>query len=250
MATRLHALPALTLLVALVAAPAASAALEGQRSFKYELRSVGAHAGEAILSIGERTRVGERWLRAVHLEARTAGLLGKLYRAGADATTWIDDHWLPVRAHWNGVTKTGKRRVDATFEPKRIVSEYEREGKGTKKSTAPLKARVTDSVSVFAWMINQDLTPGTTYARQLFSGNRIYSLNIEVGEPERIMVPLGLRTAIPVKVEATRGKKFKRSVTYWIGAEDRVPYKLSFSYGAIGSVDAVLVAMRDGGTST
>ena len=133
MTPRLNVISALTLLLALAAAPAASAALEGERSFKFELRSVGAHAGEAVLSIGERTKVGERWLRAVRLEAKTAGLLGKLYRAGADATTWIDDHWLPVRAHWNGVTKTGKRRVDATFGAKRVISEYEREGRKTKK---------------------------------------------------------------------------------------------------------------------
>lgn len=240
---------ALAALVALsLVAPSAAAAgpADGARSFKYELRSVGARQGQAILSIGERTRVGDRWLRSVRLEARTEGLLGRLYRAGADATTWIDDHWLPVRAHWEGFTKTGKRRVDVRYEGRRILGEYEREGKPLQKTDRKLVRRTTDTVSVFAWLMNQDLRPGQRMRQPLFAGTRIYWLTIEVGEPERILVPVGLRVAYPVKVVATRGKKYRREATYYLGVDDGVPYKLSFTYGLVGAVEAVLVGARTG----
>jgi hypothetical protein len=240
------ALAALATLTLLAPSASAEAPADAARSFKYELRSVGARQGQAVLSIGERTKVGDRWLRSVRLEARTEGLLGRLYRAGADATTWIDDHWLPVRAHWEGFTKTGKRRVDVRYEGRRILGEYDREGQPLKKTDRKLVRRTTDTVSVFAWLMNQDLKPGQRLRQPLFAGTRIYWLTIEVGEPERIMVPVGLRVAYPVKVVATRGKKYRREATYYLGVDDGVPYKLSFSYGLVGAVEAVLIGSRTG----
>lgn len=219
-------------------------ASEGQTAFRYRLKALGASAGEAVLTVGEPLEVGKRKLRSIRLEAKTSGLAGRVYAALGDGTSWVDGSWLPVRSVWRAVIKGGKRYAESKYERDRIVGQYEREGRPTRKINHRVPGRATDVVSAFIWLAHQPLKAGDAIDKRLHDGNRTYRLKGVVGEASSISVPLGVRDAVPVKMELLRAGKVIRHITYWIGADDRMPYKVTFDYGALGNIDAELIGHR------
>ncbi len=215
------------------------------RAFRYELRALGARAGEAVLFIGAEKKVGGRELRKVRIDARTEGMAAKFVQTETASTTWVDRLWLPVRARWDVALNEVERIYKATFDGRHIKGTDERGGKVFKKHDYRLAKRGADIISIFPWIMQQDMTPGTEYAIEVFDGRRVYELSFTVGSATEIHVPLGLRKAIPLKGTVRRGDAYKRDLTLWLSAEaDRAPLKLSFKYGLLGSVDALLVGHR------
>ncbi len=228
---------------ALAGSPSPTAS-DGQTAFRYRLRALGASAGEAVMTVSEPRRVGKMSLRSVRLEARTSGLAGRVYSALGDGTSWVDEAWLPVRSAWSSVIKGGARHAESKYQPNRITGEYEREGKPTRKIDDRVPGRATDIVSAFIWLVHQPMEPGHAIDKRLHDGNRTYRLVGEVGERSRITVPLGVRDVWPIHMRLERNHKVVRHVTYWVGADDRMPYKVSFDYGALGTIDVELVGHR------
>lgn len=243
-ARRLHVLGLALALLGPSTAALADDDPTGSQAFKYELRALGAKAGEAVLLIGDLEEVGKDKLRPIRIDARTEGLAAKVMETVSASTTWVDGLWLPVRARWDIAINHVKRVYKTTFAGKKVSGTDERDGKLFAKNDFVIAQRGTDIVSVFGWIMNQDMTPGTRYAIQVYDGRRIYDLRLDVGAATEITLPIGIRKAIPIKGRITRGE-YKRDVTMWLAAtKDRAPLKLSFSYGLLGSIDAVLVSQR------
>ncbi|MGM0577876.1 MAG: DUF3108 domain-containing protein [Myxococcota bacterium] len=215
-----------------------------ERAYRYELRALGNAAGEAVLTIGPRKRVAGKYLRAVRLEGRTRGFAAKVFEAVADGTTWLDDAWLPVAAGWRTRTDTGKSRVKATYPGNRTRGEYRKNGELKRRIDEAHDVRPLDIVSAFAWLLRTDLEADASWDRPLFDGRKIYRFQAKVGDPKEIAVPLGVRKAWPVHVKVSR-EDFSRRLTYWVGVDDRVPYKLVFHYGLLGEVEARLTSKRE-----
>lgn len=234
------------LVPATASAHAASTAPDDQveRAYRFELRAMGAKAGDAVLTIGALGPVGEKVLRPVRLEGRTTGVAARLFGFAADATSWLDGAWFPVAAGWKGDTDAAKRRVKATFPGNHTRGEYRKNGKLLYRVDVGHEVRPLDAVSAFAWLLHAELEPGAVLDRPLYDGRKIYRFEARVGEPREIAIPMGVRNAWPVKIRISR-EDFERRVTYWVGVEDRLPCKFVFDYGLLGRIEAILTSKRE-----
>jgi hypothetical protein len=216
------------------------------RAYRYELRAMGTYAGEAVFSIGKPEEVGSRTLVPIQIDGFTAGITKNFVDAKTQSTTWVDKTWVPMRARSDQTIDRVKRVIKTSFERKKIAATDERDGKLFKKYDFNVADRGFDLVSIFAWLMHQDLSPSARYTVPVFDGRRIYQLDITVGIARELQVPIGIRRAIPLKIKVSRGD-YKRDVELWIGADkERTPLKLVFKYGVIGTVEASLVSERKG----
>jgi hypothetical protein len=227
------------------AALAAGGLADGeQRAFRFEVRALGATIGDAVLSIGALQDIGGHKLRPVSVQAKTRGLGATLYPCDTTSTSWVDAATMPVLARWDATIPGGKRVVKARFDGNHVKGEDHRNGKLKKRLDRKLGARAADIISSLAWLLEMDLTAGTQVRAPLYDGLRIYLLSATVGDVQEIRVPGGLRQAVPIRVAVTRGDKFRKDIVYWVDPVTRTPYKLSFKFGVLGSVDALLIAER------
>lgn len=236
----------LTVLAFAMTAGVAYAGL-GPRSgaiYKYEVRALGAKVGEAKLSISGFKNVGKRRLREVTLEASTTGMGATVYKSNTKSTSWVDAAWMPVKAKWAALTPKGKRLLKADYFGKTARGVYQRQGVKDYPTNFRMKIRPTDLVSFFAMIPNKRLKPGQKFSIPLYDGWRMFNMKAKVGRAKIIHVPYkGKVSALPVVVEAKTGK-LTRNVVYWIDAKTHEPLKLSFSFGMLGSVDAVLMKVK------
>lgn len=216
----------------------------GERSYRYQLTALGARAGEAVLQVGLPELVGKTALRALTLDARTDGLAASFLNVQSLATTWVDSEWIPVRSRWDMTVDGNKRVVKGTFDGRAVTGVDERDGKLFEKNELRANDPPLDLVSMFGWLMNQDLSPGTKYVVPVFDGHRLYSVAISVGVAKEIQVPIGFRRGIPVKAIVTRGG-YRREVELWLSADrDRAPLRMVFKYGVLGTVEAELIAEK------
>ncbi len=217
-----------------------------ERAYRYKLKALGANAGEVVMTIKPQEKVGNKKVRALQMNARTEGLAAKILKTNTASTSWVDDRWLPVRARWETTTNGVKRLVKTKYANKVLTSVDERDGKVFAKPRHRTKYRPADLISIFPWLMQQDMSPGTEYAIDVFDGRRIYRLDITVGTAKDIHLPIGIRKAIELRAKVSRGS-YKREMKLWISAdEDRTPYKLSFKYGLLGKVEATIVGTKKG----
>ncbi len=226
-----------TLLAAL--GGAAQAQDTGERGWRYELRAMGAKAGEAVLVIGAEETVGKTEIRPIRIDARTEGMAANFLDATSIATTWVDGSWLPVRARWDQVVDKQKRVVKASFDRKGVTGTDERDGKLFESPNWQIGRHPMDVVSVFTWLARQEMSPGNKFEIPVFDGRRIYTVNAQVGVAKEIQLPVGFRRAIPIRATVQRGD-YKRNIELWISADrDRTPLKMVFKYGLLGEVEAL-----------
>jgi len=218
-------------------------------TYEYEVRAMGATVGKATLEISSFKKVDQRILREVKLTAATSGLGKSVYNSNTVSRTWVDALWLPVKAKWDYSTPKGDRKLKANYWRKGkkggAVGVYKRKGKKDYKTNFRLNLRPTDLVSVFAMIPNSRLKPGKSLRIPMYDGWRVYDLKAKVGKPAMLESPLkkGKVKALPVVITAKAGK-YERRVVYWLDARTHEPLQLSFSYGMLGSVDAVLVKAK------
>lgn len=226
-----------------MATGAMAAPPDGERAYRYELRALGTYAGEAIFTIGAEEEVGKRTLRPVRIDAHTSGLAANFLDAKTRSTAWVSQTWLPMRVRWDQTIDGVERVVKASFDRKGVKATDEKKGK-VDKYDLKTPSHGHDLVSIFAWLMQADLSPGSTYELPVFDGKRIYNVKVTAGVAKEIQVPVGFRQAIPLKIHISRGE-YKRDMELWLSAEkDRVPLKLIFKYGLIGTVEASLVGER------
>ncbi len=244
MAKRVAVLALLTLAMVGLGGGGARAEQPGERSYRYQLTALGARAGEAVLQVGLPEMVGKTALRALRLDARTDGLAASFLNVESLSTTWVDSEWLPVRSRWDMVVDGTKRVVKGTFAGRAVTGTDERDGKLFEKNEVRANDPPLDLVSMFGWLMNQDLSPGTKYVVPVFDGRRLYMVALSVGVAKEIQVPVGFRRGIPVKAVVTR-EGYRREVELWLSADkDRAPLRMVFKYGVLGTVEAELIAEK------
>jgi hypothetical protein len=223
-----------------------TAMAEPQRSLRYELKALGAGAGEAVLIVGSPEKVGKQMLRPIRIDARTEGLAANFLKADSVATTWVDERWLPIRSRWDQVIDGLRRVIKGSFSAKGVAGSEERNGKPFEKHDHQLGKHPLDLVSIFTWIMHQKLEPGLRFSMPVFDGRRIYQVDIQVGVIGEILLPIGHRRAIPLAVTISRGS-YRRQAELWVSAEkEAVPLKVVFKYGLIGTVEAMLASERRG----
>lgn len=223
------------------AEPAAS-----ERAYRYELRALGAYAGEAVFAFGKAETVGKRELTPIRIDGFTAGLTASFLDAKTTSTTWVDTSWLPVRSRSDQVINKGKRTLKVSFEPTRVHGTDERDGKLFNKIDIKPDKTNLDLVSIFPWLMHADLSPRSKHSVLVFDGRRLYNVDVTVGIASEVHVPIGLRRAIPLKIKVHRGE-YKRDMELWLSADkDRTPLKFVFKYGVVGTVEAQLVGEKKG----
>lgn len=214
-----------------------------ERAYRFELRALGTYAGEAVFSIGTEEMVGKRKLRAVRIDAHTAGLAANFLAGQTQSVVYVNAAWLPIKVRWDQTINNVKRIVKATFETRKIKATDEKDGKPEKIELATPQ-HALDLVSVFPWLMQAELSPGMKYEIPVFDGRRLYNVSVTAGIAKEIQVPVGFRNAIPLKIVVTRGE-YKREMDLWLSAEkDRTPLRMVFKYGLIGTVEASLVGEK------
>jgi hypothetical protein len=211
--------------------------------YRFRFKALGAPAGQAVMSISKLKKVGKKHVRSVRLEAKTEGMARRIFQAIGDGTTWVDEHWLPIRMKWDAQFRGKKRLVRARVSADKLKGSYYKEGKEALIIERSLSKRPTDSVAFLIWLSQCPLAKGRVHQRELFDGRRLSLVTATVGEPERILVPVGLRQAYPIEVQVKR-KTRTRKFTYWVGVNDRVPYKMRFQVVGLGVVVAELIDSR------
>lgn len=236
--------------VALLALPSAAQAEPtsepAEVAYRYELRALGAYAGEATFAIGVPEKVGKRDLRPVRIDGFTAGLTASFIDAKTSSTTWVDDAWLPVRSRSDQLLDRVKRVLKVSFDGKKVKGTDERDGKLFNKFDLEPDRIGLDLVSIFPWLMNADLSPGARHAVTVFDGRRLYSVDVTVGTASEVHVPIGMRRAVPLRIKVSRGE-YKRDMELWLAADkERAPLKFVFKYGLVGTVEAQLVGQKKG----
>jgi len=213
----------------------------GERAWRYELRAMGAKAGEAVFIVGALEKVDKTEVRALRIDARTEGMAKNFLDADSMATTWVDTSWLPLRARWDQTIDKVKRVVKASFGPRGVKGTDERDGRVFESPDWQIGKHPMDVVSVFMWLARQEMSPGNRFEIPVFDGRRIYTVKAQVGVAKEIQLPAGFRRAIPLRATVERGE-YKRNIELWISAEkDRTPLKMVFKYGLLGEVEALFV---------
>ena len=245
-------------ILALSALPASASLPEPAGVFRYQLRALGASAGEVALTIGEPTRTGRQTVRQVRIEARTTGFVARAHPAFGDGTAIVDDAFQPRRLTWSADLAGQARGARVRIGPRSVRGTYRRAGVASEPFVYRSDAWPLDSVSAYAWLPRQDLTPGNRLERPLFDGRRLSTLVATVGRPRTLHTPMGTREAIPVHVTITRPPvavkgavpraRSPRRMTLWIGPSDRVLYRVEARWGALGRVTADLVGVRRPGS--
>ena len=225
------------------AAPALASGADPAGVFRYELRALGALAGEAVLTISEPKSVGDREVRRVRIEARTAGLAGRVYKASGHGTAIVDDQHRPMRVEWTAKPKGNLRDAKVKIGPKGVKGLYRRAGRKDEKINYDTATWPMDAVSAYIAIPQHDLTPGPRERRPFFDGRKLGTIDMTVGEAQEIHLPIGLRLAVPVHITVKRPGR-SRKVVFWVGPEDRVLYRIQVEFGILNTVDADLVGMR------
>ncbi len=222
-----------------------TSANEPTGSFRYELRALGALAGEAVLTVSPPRQLGDEAVRHVRLEARTSGVAGRVYSAMGDGTTIVDADYRALRMKWRSTLRGVPRDAELSFHDEGLKGTYRHRDRFALALDEVTKGRPLDAISAYLWLPQQALIAGHTYTRSFFDGRRVGTLTAEVGTPRSIQVPVGLREVVPMEIVVkTRAKP--RRVTFWVGVKDRVLYRIEVSHRVLGRVRADLVAQRRG----
>ena len=230
-------------LFGLSAVASASPLPEPAGMFRYQLTVMGAVGGEAVLTIGSPSKVGDDSVRHIRLEARTAGVAGRIYDAQGDGTTVIDSALNPLRMKWSSKTRGKPREANIVFHARGVKGTYRFTSKPARKLRLKSKSWPMDAISAYLWLPQQSLEVGAEYRRSFFDGRRLGTLKATVGSPSSIQVPVGLREVVPMQIVADRAGK-KREVVFWIGRHDRVLYRTELAHGILGKGRADLTGIQ------
>ena len=237
----------LSVSIALVVLSATSAMAQTSHdpagTFRYQLKALGALAGDAVLTVSPLSSVGAAQVRRVRLEAKTAGVAGRLYKAMGDGTTVVDSALRPLRMKWRSIIRDYPRDAELSFTKRGVEGTYRHRDKFVLSIDEKTEGWPLDAISAYLWLPQQRLIPGARYTRPFFDGRRVGTLSARVGETRSIQVPAGLREVIAMDIVATT-KRRERKVTFWIGLSDRVLYRIEVSHGILGTVQADLVGQR------
>ncbi len=211
--------------------------------FRYQLRAFGALAGEARLTIDTPTLGQGDGLHRVRIEAETAGAAARIFDAQGEGTSLVNARFLPMRMKWQATLRARLRKAEATMGAKGLEGSYQYGKKTPRRFKHTTAQWPLDAVSAYLWLPRQDLKPGARYVRPFFDGKWMGQLEAKVGKVSSIQVPVGLREVVPIKISAGRKGKARR-VTFWVGVDDRILYRIDVAHSVLGRVSAELVALR------
>jgi hypothetical protein len=230
----------------IVAAPAGASAAprpDPAGVFRYQLTAMGTLGGEAVLTVDGSSALGDGTARRVRLEARTAGVAGRVYKAKGDGTTVMDRGFNPLRMKWSSETRGYPRDATLVFHAKGVQGTYRGNQEYVSRVDVTTETWPLDAISAYLWLPQQPLASGATYQRPFFDGRRIGTLEATVGLPRSIQVPVGLRDVVPMHITAGRPGK-EKTIVFWVGVLDRVLYRIEVSHGILGTVRADLIGLK------
>lgn len=247
---RLSAGPASLLAVALACLfslpPPADALPPGKDRFdlRYDVRVAGIRIGHARIDSGKlRKQKSGRIERRVRFRADLRPLGLTALGMYGDGSTWVDSKWRPLRAKWNWKGMLGRTRVRARYGIRGWLDGRYVAKRRTKRIKRKVRGNLNDTISILSWVAGRKLELGKRLHTTTFTGNQVYDVRMSVASIETLSLPIGSREAYRVDVVAKRPGK-TRKITMWVDAVTGAPCRMSFEYGRLGAVEALLSGER------
>jgi hypothetical protein len=200
-------------------------------------------AGVATMTVRDRRASGASTAYYIVAEARTAGLLSKLYTVYYKADTLLDTvSLLPQRGSLYSEEGDRHRTRITRFDQSAQRADFEVRMKTLARASLRVPKYSQDALSAIYVLRAIPLKPGTRLTMPVCDGGAVYRVEFSVATAETVALPTGRVQAYrlrPTIVDMT-GQLVGRPMTIWLSADDRrLPVKLRAEL-AIGSVDLLL----------
>ena len=218
----------------------------------YDVKMLGAHAGQALLAAGAPTKYAGREVQPVVGFIRSGEFLNKFYPVENRLVVLLDaETYRPMKSDFY-IDENGKKLTYRTtyHEGKRLVRSIRHKGGKTLKRNFTTAAALYEPLGSVYAARRMDLTPGEKYSYYLWDGRKERHVEISVIGVERVWTQMGWIEATRIEL-STRisGGFIKKSAldlpakrgTVWLGTDEhRTPVKM-ISPTKLGDAEAVLV---------
>jgi len=218
----------------------------------YDVKMLGAHAGQAILAVGEPTQYEGRDVQPVVGFVRSGEFLNKFYPVENRMVVLLDgESARPLKSDFY-INENGKKlNYHTTYnEGKRLVRSVRRKsGRDLRRNFTPATAIYEPLGSVYAAR-RMNLEAGTTFSYYLWDGRKERHVTITVKDVERVWTQMGWVEATRIELETRISGGFIKKTsldappkrgTVWLGTDEfRTPVKM-ISPTKLGNAEAVLV---------
>ena len=136
----------------------------------------------------------------------------------------VDEQFFPVETELQLCTKKKNQSYEIAFGEKMI--KVLKDINGTKyKKVKKCKQKTHDLMS-WIYNIRNKVGDNKITSFKVFSGNKLYDVNVNPLPEEEILTPLGAKKAVPYQVVVTRPLKFRQEITMWFGTQgNHIPLK-------------------------
>ncbi len=178
--------------------------------------------------------------------ARSGGALGRLIRIRDEIETVVArDDFSTLRIKKN-LNERGDRKIETTTIEDGVAT---RKRQATRRF--PVPQWVTDPISVIYYVRTLDLTPGKSYAFDLYADLKLYKVNVRVLRRETLQTPAGTFNCVLVEPDmaTTGGVRRDETLHIWYSDDERhIPVRVRTDV-KFGSITATLRSVTSGVTS-
>jgi hypothetical protein len=225
--------------------------LEGER-LQFDIKMLGAKAGECILAVGQRRREGKVGVVEFAAFLRSSEFLSKFYPINDTLKVMVDERtFLPITSTFE-ISENGSSieyLTDFQQDRKLLLSDRYKNGRRVSRNHTAADSIYEALSSIYAAR-RLDLKAGLKFQYYVWDGRRERLVDIEVGKDERIWTPVGwfdttkveISTVITggfVKKDELEGSR-KKGYAWFAKDPNRTPVKLS-TPTKLGDAEAVLV---------
>ena len=218
----------------------------------YDVKMLGAHAGQAILAVGAPAKHAGRKVIPIVGFIRSGEFLNKFYPVENRMIVLVDQRsFLPVKTDFyikeNGKTLNYHTKYD---QRRRLVRSVRKKGgKALKRNFTPAGKLFEPLGSVYAAR-RMALEPGDTFDYFVWDGRKERHVKVKAVGVERVWTQMGWIEALRIELETTISGGFikkklldraPRKGTIWLATDEfRTPVKM-ISPTKLGDAEAVLV---------
>jgi hypothetical protein len=206
--------------------------------------------GYSTLTIPETTVINGRPAFHIVSEATSVGIVNTFFHVKDRNEAWLDEKSL-LTVRWEKHIHEGKFRVEETGILDQVNHQFSMHSFRVDKNRyedkqGPISSNILDVLGSLYYVRTLPLEVGQSYTLDVYSGEKVWPLVVDVKKRERVKVPAGTFDCFVVQPQLrqqgifiSKGKK----LLVWITADERrLPVRMR-SEVAIGHVSADLVSL-------
>jgi hypothetical protein len=186
-------------------------------------------AGSANVRVVEKTLAAPTAYSIV-VEGRPVPLVARLYNLYYKMETLVDSATLlSQRGSLYSEEGTGKTQDVTRFDRSARRAFFERKAEAVEKAEIPIPPDAQDGLAVLYAIRARPLKPGERFTIPVADSGGLYTIQVDVGAPEPVTVPVGQFTAwnLKVAIRDAGGQPVWRNNQAWISTDARrLPVKL------------------------